>query len=135
MLSMRLFAVSALLGATLMTSAQAEEVTISHALAAGSLHEGALDMVAYWLEGPDGALELTATFRNRATNDEPMRIVMPMQDGDALSFGMPDYEASLYSFARAGKEVTISVEVLPDRIATAASLDEEKAMPQPAGAE
>ena len=133
---MKLFAVSALLGATLMTSAQAEEVTISHALAAGSLHEGALDMVAYWLDGPDGALELTATFRDRATDDEPMRIVMPMQDGDALSFGMPGYKASLYSFARSGQEVTISVEVMADRIATTAtSVEEAKAMPQPAGAE
>ncbi len=75
----------------MVASARADEVTISHALAAGSLHEGALDMVAYWLEGPNGALELTATFRDRATDDEPMRIVMPMQDGDALSFGMPGY--------------------------------------------
>ena len=129
---MKLFALAALLGATLMTAAQAEEVTISQALAAGSLHDGALDMVAYWLDGPDGALELTATFRDRATDDEPMRIVMPMQDGDALSFGMPGYGASLYSFARSGEAITISVEVLPALIATAASLDVTKALPQPA---
>ena len=133
---MKLFALSALLGATLMTSAQAEEVTISQALAAGSLHEGALDMVAYWLDGPDGALELTATFRDRAADDEPIRIVMPMQDGDALSFGMPGYEASLYSFVRSGQEIRISVKVMPDRIATmATSVEEAKALPQLAGAE
>jgi hypothetical protein len=118
---MKMFALAILLGATMVASARADEVTISHALAAGSLHEGALDMVAYWLEGPNGALELTATFRDRATDDEPMRIVMPMQDGDALSFGMPGYEASLYSFARIGKEVTISVEVMPAQIASASA--------------
>ena len=133
---MRMLALAVLLGATTIASARAEEVTISQALAAGSLHEGALDMVAYWLEGPDGALELTATFRDRATDDEPMRIVMPMQDGDALSFGMPGYEASLYSFARTGQEITISVEVMSDRIATTAtSVDEAKALPQPAMSE
>ena len=114
---MNLFPISALIGVTLMTSAQAEEVTISHALTPGSLHEGALDMVAYWLDGPDGALELTATFRDRTTDDEPMRIVMPIQDGDALSFGMPGYDNSLYSFARSGKEISISVEIEPDSIA------------------
>ena len=114
---MKTFALAALLGATLMAPAQAEEVTIFHALAAGSLHEGALDMVAYWIEVPGGALELTATFRDRATDDEPMRIVMPMQDGDALAFGMPGYEGSLYSFARSGQQISISVEVLSDSIA------------------
>ena len=62
--------------------APAEAVTISRAMAAGSLHEGPLDMVAYWLDGPGNALELTATFRDRATDDEPLRIVMPMQDGE-----------------------------------------------------
>src|SRR5919112_5930141 len=113
----RTFALAALLGSTLMAPAQAEEVTISQALAAGSLHEGALDMVAYWTEVPDGALELTATFRDRATASEPMRIVMPMQDGDALAFGMPGYEGALYSFARSGKEISISVEVEPNRLA------------------
>ncbi len=110
---------AALLGATTSAPAHAEEVTISRALAAGSLHEGPLDMVAYWLEVPGGALEVTATFRDRATDDEPMRIVMPMQDGDALSFGMPGYEASLYSFARSGQAITIGVEIEPDKFAAA----------------
>ena len=98
------------------TPAQAEEVTISRAMTAGSLHEGPLDMVAYWLDGPEGALELTATFRDRATDDEPMRIVMPMRDGDSLSFGMPGYRGPLYSFARTGREISISVEIKPQLV-------------------
>ena len=110
-------ALAALLGAALIAPAHAEEVTISKAMAAGSLHEGPLDMVAYWLDGPDGALELTATFRDRATEDEPMRIVMPLQDGDALSFGMPGYRGTLYSFARTGREISMSVETVPALIA------------------
>ena len=110
---MRMLALAVLLGSTLMAPAQAEEVTISQAIAAGSLHDGPLDMVAYWIEVADDALELTATFRDRATDDEPMRIVMPMQDRDALAFSMPGYEDSLYSFARSGQEISISVEVMP----------------------
>ena len=97
--------------------AQAEEVTISRTMAAGSLHEGPLDMVAYWMDGPEGSLELTATFRDRATDDEPMRIVMPMRDGDSLSFGMPGYRGPLYSFARTGREISMSVEIKPQLVA------------------
>jgi hypothetical protein len=130
---MRPFALVILLAATNFASVQAEEVTISHALAAGSLHEGPLDMVAYWLDGPDGALELTATFRDRTTDDEPMRVVMPLQDGDALSFGMPGYQALLYSFARADQKIRISVEVMPAMIATTATpVDEAKILSRPA---
>ncbi len=110
-------ATAAVLGTALIAPAHAEEVTISKPVAAGSLHEGPLDMVAYWLEGPKGALELTATFRDRETDDEPMRIVMPMKDGDALSFGMPGYRGTLYSFARSGREISISVETVPALIA------------------
>jgi hypothetical protein len=115
---MKTIALAVVFGATLMAPARAEEVTISRELAAGSLHEGALDMVAYWAEVPDGALEVTATFRDRATDDEPMRVVMPLQDGDALAFGMPGYEGALYRFARSGTEISISVEVEPDMVAS-----------------
>ena len=110
---------AAVLAAAAAAPAQAEEVVISHPLTAGSLHEGPLDMVAYWTEVPGGALEVTATFRDPATSDEPMRIVMPMQDGDALAFGMPGYEGSLYGFARSERDITISVEATSDEIALA----------------
>ena len=43
---------------------------------------------------------------------------MPMQDGDALAFGMPGYKGALYSFARSGQEISISVEVGPDMVAS-----------------
>jgi len=116
---MKVFSIAAVIFSSWIAAVQAEEVTVSRALAAGSLHEGALDMVAYWTEAPDGALEVTATFRNRATSDAPMRIVMAMQDGDALAFSMPGYERSLYRFARTGTEILISVEIGLDRLALA----------------
>ncbi|TNC44203.1 hypothetical protein FHG66_20700 [Rubellimicrobium rubrum] len=114
----RTIALVTLLGTMLISPAQAEEVTISRALAAGSLHDGELDMVAYWTEAAEGAIEVTATFRDRTADGEPMRVVMPMQDGDALAFGMPGHEGSLYSFARYGQEITISVETEAASIAS-----------------
>jgi hypothetical protein len=118
-ISMKIFALAALLGTAMIAPAYAEEVTLSQAIAAGSLHDGPLDMVAYWVEVPDGALEVTATFRDAETDDEPMRIVMPMRDGDAVAFGMPGYDDALYSFARSGSDVSISVKVEPDRFVSA----------------
>ena len=132
---MKAIAIAVVLGATLLGPAQAEDVTILHALDAGSLHEGALDMAAYWLEGSEGALEVTAVFRNRTTDDEPMRIVMSMQDGDSLSFGMPGHPSLLYTFARVQSDVTISAVSKPDSMAAVAtSVDECKILPQPASA-
>ena len=116
---MKTFALAASLGIAAVAPAFAEEVTLSRAIAAGSLHDGPLDMVAYWIESPDGALEVTATFRDREGDDAPMRIVMPLRDGDAVAFGMPGYDDALYSFARTGRAVSISVEVEPQRTAAA----------------
>lgn len=114
---MKTIAMAALFGAALTMPAEAEQVTMSRPIAAGSLHEGPLDMVAYWIDGQDGALELTATFRARTPSDEPMRVVMPLQDGDRLAFGMPGHPGALYRFGRSGREVTISVEVKPKLLA------------------
>jgi len=111
------FMLAAMLGVVLSAPAYAEEVTLSKAMGAGSLHEGPLDMVAYWVDGPEGSLELTATFRDRETEDEPMRVVMPLQDGDALSFGMPGYRGTLYSVARTGRTISMSVETVPALVA------------------
>src|SRR4051794_36286406 len=66
----------------------AEEVTIASPIAAGSLHEGPLDMVAYYIPAVDGVLEVTATFAAHDGIARPMRIVMAMHDGDVVAFAM-----------------------------------------------
>ena len=114
------FVAAALLGTAAFGTASAEEVTLSRPIQAGSLHQGPLDMVAYWVPAAEGALEVTATFRGRMPEEQPLRIVMPLQDGDALSFGMPGYPRALYSFARVGESVSIGVEVKPRLLASAA---------------
>ena len=104
---------AALLCTSLAGQASAEEAVMSHAIQAGSLHEGPLDMVSYWVPMADGAFEVTATFLSREDGAEPMRVVMALQDGDGTSFAMPGYMSALYSFKRVQEQVRSSVEILP----------------------
>ena len=109
-------AVAALLLASLAFPAAADSVTLDRPGAAGSLHDGALDMVAYYLPAPDGRFELTATFAPKVGEDAPavadaapVRMVMALADGDAVSFGVPGHPRILYGFARSGDRVMLSV--------------------------
>lgn len=93
---------------------RAEETTVAQAIEAASLHEGPLDMVAYYLPVDGGSLEVTATFAPHGPSAfEPMRIVMALGDGDDVSFAMPGYTEALYRFRRDGSAVTISVREVP----------------------
>jgi hypothetical protein len=108
----RPFVSVALATAVLAAPALAEQRTITRAIEAASLHDGPLDMVAYFVPRPDDLLEVTATFAPRhvdGTPFAPMRIVMGLTDGDGTAFAMPGYPEALYSFARSGDEVTVSV--------------------------
>jgi hypothetical protein len=89
-------------------------MTMRQPIEAASLHEGPLDMVAYYLPHAGGALEVTATFaahepRPHPEPAPPMRIVMALGDGDDVAFAMPGYPGALYRFTRSGEAVTISV--------------------------
>ena len=84
-------AVAALLLATLAFPAAADSVTLDRPGAAGSLHDGALDMVAYYLPAPDGRFELTATFAPKIDMDAtavagaaPVRMAQAMHDKNAV---------------------------------------------------
>jgi hypothetical protein len=101
-------AVAALAGPAL-----AEEMTMSRAIEAASLHEGPLDMVAYYEPARDGALEVTATFAPREAEAASMRVVMALRNGDDVAFGLPGYPQVLYRFVRTGQDVTVSAEVRP----------------------
>jgi hypothetical protein len=93
----------------LATPALSEEVTIGRPIEGGSLHEGRLDMVAYYVPVGDDLLEVTATFAPKGAGD-PLRVVMGLADRDAVAFSVPGYQDSLYAFSRSGEEVTVSVE-------------------------
>ncbi len=95
----------------LIQPASAEEVGANQPLAAASLHEGPLDMVAYFVEGAGDAYEVTATFAPRAAYAEPMRVVMALRDGDSTRFALPGFRGTNYEIAREGDKVTYGVEV------------------------
>ena len=93
----------------LATPAFAEEVTIGRPIEGGSLHEGHLDMVAYYVPVDDDLFEVTATFAPKGAGD-PLRVVMGLADRDSVAFSIPGYEDSRYAFSRSGEEVAVSVE-------------------------
>lgn len=107
--------------ALLAAPAFAGNVALDHAIQAGSLHEGGVDMVAYYTDATDGALEVTATFAARTSDATPMRVVMALNDGDATRFGLPDHRGTSYAFARHGETVVISVSQDPKVAATPAT--------------
>lgn len=59
----------------LATPAFAEEATIGRPIEGGSLHEGHLDMVVYYVPVDGDLLEVTATFAPKSGGD-PLRVVM-----------------------------------------------------------
>lgn len=66
-------------------------------------------MVAYRVDLPGGAHEVTAMFRGRAS-EEPRRVVMRLEGQDEVQFSMPDEPQTLYTFASMGNAVEISAE-------------------------
>ncbi|MGX9176738.1 hypothetical protein [Mesorhizobium sp. BHbdii] len=87
----------------------AEEAAIGRPIEAGSLHEGHLDMVVYFVPAEGDLLEVTATFAPKIGGD-PQRVVMGLADGDSVAFSMPGHRGPLYAFSRSGDEVTVSSE-------------------------
>jgi hypothetical protein len=98
-------------------AASADTMTMRRPIEAASLHDGPLDMVAYYLPVEGGALEVTATFAENEPQPEPepappMRIVMALAEGDDVAFAMPGYPQALYRFTRSGAAVTASVRMV-----------------------
>ncbi|MCP9233079.1 hypothetical protein NMG46_23000 [Mesorhizobium sp. LMG 17147] len=93
----------------LATPAFAEEATIGRPIEGGSLHEGHLDMVVYYVPADGDLLEVTATFAPK-TGSDPLRVVMGLADDDSVAFSMPGHQGSLYAFSRSGEQVTVSTE-------------------------
>lgn len=110
---------SALL-ATAALPAFAEETSVAAPIEAASLHEGPLDMVAYYARTETGAYEVTATFADREL-EKQMRVVMALEDGDAVQFSMPLYPEARYGFARDGEALTVSAERLDVQSASLAA--------------
>ncbi len=117
---------AALLVATFFAAAAlAEYARALEPAEAVSLHDGALDMVAYYTELDNGAYEVVATFSEKS-GENPQRIRMALVDGDAVRFAVPGYQDSVYGFAREGDALRIDVTPTPAASAEAESLAPSK---------
>ncbi len=94
----------------LVPSAFAGEIALKAPMQAQSLHEGTLDLVAYRRDLAEGGFEVTAAFRARTPSGEPQVVKMLLADQDRVQFSMPQDLRTVYTFARAADQVTITAE-------------------------
>src|SRR4051812_640644 len=93
----------------LATPALSEEATIGRPIEGGSLHEGHLDMVVYYVPVDGDLLEVTATCARRCAG-APLRMFRGLADDASAASSMPGYQDTLHAFPGSGKKVTPSVE-------------------------
>jgi hypothetical protein len=113
---MKTILLSAVASLAIAAPAVAEVAVLSAPLQAQSFHSGAFDMVAYRVNLPEGAHEVTAVFRGR-TNEEPQRVVMRLEDQDEVQFSMPGESQTLYTFTGMANGVEISAQGAPVQLA------------------
>lgn len=125
-------------------AALADAIELTRPMQAASLHEGAIDMVVYYLDHPDrDDFEVVATYASKAEPGKPSRIWIDLTDGDSMSFDLPyevnrsaitdervweaarkatgiDSEAGsrvIFSFTREGNTVQVSAKLTEREIA------------------
>lgn len=92
--------------------AYAESAQTTQPIEAVSLHDGALDMVAYFTENNEGEYVVVATFAE-GDGASSKRITLALEDGDNVHFAMPGHKDSLYGFARNGDALAVAVDQVP----------------------
>ncbi len=87
---------------------QAAEITLDRPFAGGTVSGAQTDMTVYFTEAGNGAYTVIATYLGKTEGAQPLRMMMEMQDGDALRFALPGHPGELYSISRSGAEVHVS---------------------------
>lgn len=106
---MKTFLTAALISAAA-TAGAADTIELSEPMAGASLHDGIVDMAVYWTE--DGsAQKVVATYAPKNDHDNTGRLLMHLEDGDKVTFGLPGHAGVVYSFAREGD--TLRVDTAP----------------------
>jgi len=90
-------------------AASADQIELSSAMQAASLHEGGIDMVVYYLEEGD-RFDVVATYAANREPFGPARLRMGLADGDSLRFGLPGERQVIYGFARSGATLRVTAE-------------------------
>lgn len=93
--------------------AQAGEIELTKPIAAASLHEPGVDMVVYYTEAANG-YDVVATYIETQEPAQPYRMIMTLNDGDNVTFHLPGYKDTNYTFVRSGETVRVTSETTTD---------------------
>ena len=90
---------------------------LSKPLSGATLHKGGVDMTVYSAEAGAGS-EVVATYVTRDAAYEPLRMAMLLEDGDTVTFGLPDRAGVYYTFSREDGVVRVKADTLLDKLAS-----------------
>jgi hypothetical protein len=89
--------------------AQAETIEMTRPVQAAVLHDGAIDLVVYYVDRGDH-FEVVATYTAKAGPFDLQRLRMGLADGDSTQFSLPGHLDTVYSFERDGGTVHVRAE-------------------------
>lgn len=96
--------------------ASAENVDLKAPLQAGSIHDGGIDMVIYYVEQGDH-FETVATYATLDNPQAPRRVRMALAEGDSTTFALPNTSGMMFTFARNDNQVRIATHPRVERAA------------------
>ncbi|MGP6085787.1 hypothetical protein [Antarctobacter jejuensis] len=88
-------------------AALADDVTVTTTQSGASLREGAVDMNVYLVEEA-GDYRVVASYVTGPKNKEPARLVMDLQDGQTVTYGLPGAPGYHFTFTRAGDAISVT---------------------------
>lgn len=86
---------------------RADEIRLTAPIAAGTLAEEGIDLVANFTLAEDGAFVVTATWVSEGDATASRRLVMRLQPGEGTTFSLPRHEETAFFFSRTGDGVSI----------------------------
>lgn len=99
-----------IIGATtlsmLAATASANEISLTTPMNAGVLNEDRLDMVVYYLDTEAG-VDVVATYVAHETPGSPQRLIMSLENGAEVTFGLPGHPGTVFRFAYNASGVTV----------------------------
>ncbi|SFE39318.1 hypothetical protein [Roseivivax sediminis] len=110
--SPRTLSAAALLSLFAAVPATAGETVLVSSGDGATLTEYGVAVSVYWTETDDAAAEVVATYKPVVAPAEPARLAMRLEDGDAVSFGLPGIPGLSLAFEHTGEGVRFATETL-----------------------
>lgn len=98
-------------------AALADDVTLTTPQTAATLKEGRVDMNVSWTARPQG-YELVASYVTGLPGETPEKLVMLLNDGEAVTLGLPGAPGYHFSFARTGDSLSVRTHGYGEAVAT-----------------